>query len=141
MKSFEDLTFELLDYKETLDSAIREYDRAVKQARKKNQKGMIVILAFVVIAVVCFAIAIYGTSSFLYEGGLFKKPLAWIGLVCLIIGLTMARSLYQRISRFSIEEKKLRLKREAITEKYAEIMNELDKLRGKANSHQQKPSI
>jgi hypothetical protein len=129
MKSFEDLTFELLDHKETLDAAIREYDRAVNQVRKKNQKGTIIVLTFVAVAIGCFAFALHNGSSFLYNDKLLKNPLTWVGMVCLLIALSMARSLYQRISRFSIEEKRLRLKREAITEKYAEMMNELDKLR------------
>jgi hypothetical protein len=129
MKSFEDLTFELLDHKEMLDATIREYDRAVKQVRKKNQKGTIIVVMFIAVAIGCFASALHSGSSILYNDRLLKNPLTWIGLVCLLIALSMARSLYQRISRFSIEEKRLRIKREAITEKYAEIMNELDKLR------------
>jgi hypothetical protein len=129
MKSFEDLTFELLDHKETLDAAIREYDRAVKQVRRENHKGIVMILAIFVAAIGCFAFAIHGTSSVLYEGGLIKSPFAWVGFIGLIIALVQARGLYKRVSRFSIEEKRLRLKREAITKKYAEIRNELDKLK------------
>jgi hypothetical protein len=141
MKSFEDLTFELLDHKETLDATIREYDRAVKQARKKNLKGTIIVVAFIVVAIGCFAVAIHGGSSILYNERLLKNPLTWVGLVCLLIALSMARSLYQRISRFGIEEKRLRIKREAITEKYAEIMNELEKLRAYNKKITPKPPI
>lgn len=138
-KSFEDLTFELLDHKETLDAAIREYDRAVNQIRRQNKKGMIIIGLIFIVALACLGIAIHGTSSLFYDGGLLKSPFAWIGLIGLMVALIKARGLYKRISRFGNEERRLRAKREAITEKYAEISNELEKLRLYNKKIAQKP--
>ncbi|MFB3895901.1 MAG: hypothetical protein ACE14V_06320 [bacterium] len=138
-RSFEELTFELLDHKETLDAAIREYDRAVNQIRRQNKKGMIIIGIIFVAALICLGIAIHNTASLFYDGGLFKSPFAWIGLIGLIVALVQARGLYKRISRFSNEERRLRSKREAITEKYAEISNELEKLRLYNKKISQKP--
>ena len=138
MKSFEDLTFELLDHKEALDAAIREYDNAVKKMRKKSRVRILYIFLMLALAVVLFIVSVWNISMFWYQPRILLQPLIWVAIIILIIALFMARGLFQQQNRFKMEEKRLRIKRGVLTEQYAEIMNQLDKLRTFAQKLQSK---
>jgi cell division protein ZapA (FtsZ GTPase activity inhibitor) len=139
MKSFEDLTFELLDHKEALDAAIREYDNAVKKIRKKSRVRFLYIFLMLAVAVVLFIVSVWNIPQFWYQPKILFQPLIWVAIIILIIALIMAHGLFQQQNRFKMEENRLRQKREMLTAQYAEIMNNLDKLRTVAQKLQSKP--
>jgi len=139
MKSFEDLTFELLDHKEALDAAIREYETAIRKMRGKSRIRILYIFFMVAVAIGLFVFSVWNIPMFWYQPKILTEPLIWLAIIILIIALIMARGLFQQQNRFNLEEKRLRGKREVLTEQYAEIMNNLDKLRALAEKLQAKP--
>ncbi|MCX7918024.1 MAG: hypothetical protein N3A72_00160 [bacterium] len=129
MKSFEELTFEMLDHKEALDAAIREYETAVRNMRKKSQIRLLYIFLLLALAALLFLISVWNIPQFWYQPKILMQPLIWVALIMLIIAFIMASGLFQQQTRFRMEEKRLRQKRELLTEQYAEIVNQLEKLR------------
>ena len=82
-KSFEELTFELLDYKEELDRAIRQYEDGVRNMKRKDRIWTMVALGILILVGIMLVTSVGGIKVII-EYPEQVRPVLWacLGLVC-----------------------------------------------------------
>ena len=134
-KSFEELTFELLDYKEELDKSIRDYENAVHHMKHKDRAWTLVTLAILVLVGIILFTSI-GGIHFLVDHPEQVRPILWACLGCLLLGFVVAHWLARWERRADFNEDVMRRRREHAAAYYADLMNQLEELKSKKAKEQ-----
>ncbi len=129
-KSLEELTFELLDYKEELDRSIQEYEDAVQRMKHKDRVWTLVTLAILILVGVILYFSI-GGLKFLLEHPEQVRPILWACLGCLLLGFVVAHWLARWERRADFNEDVMRRRREQAAIYYADLLEQLEKLKAK----------
>lgn len=132
-KSFEELTFELLDYKEELDRSIRDYEDAVHRMKHKDRIWTMVTLAIMILVGVILYISI-GGIKFLLDQPEQVRPILWACLGCLLLGFVVAHWLARWERRADFNEDVMRRRREQASVYYADLLEQLEELKAKKSA-------
>lgn len=132
-KSFEELTFELLEYKEELDRSIREYEDAVKRMKHKDRAWTLVTLAIMILVGVILYFSI-GGLKFLVDYPEQVRPILWACLGCLLLGFVVAHWLARWERRADFNEDVMRRRREQASVYYADLLEQLEELKAKKSA-------
>ena len=129
-KTFEELTFELLEYKEELNRSIREYEQAVQKMKNKDRIWTLVTLAILVLVGFILYTSV-GGIRILIEHPDQVRPILWGCLGCLLLGFVVAHWLARLERRANFNEEVMRRRREKATVYYAELLQQLEEIRAK----------
>jgi fatty acid desaturase len=129
-KSYEELTFELLEYKEELDRSIRDYEDAVKRMKHKDRAWTIVTFAIMILVGFILVTSI-GGIKILLEQPEHVRPILWACLGCLLLGFVVAHWLARWERRADFNEDVMRRRREQAAVYYADLLQQLEELKAK----------
>ena len=127
-KSFEELTFELLDYKEELDRAIRQYEDGVRNMKRKDRIWTMVALGILILVGIMLVTSVGGIKVII-EYPEQVRPVLWACLGCLLLGFVGAHWLSRWERRADFNEEVMRRRREQAAEQYADLFEQLETLK------------